>query len=114
MPRPRNAGTSDPEPTFEQAMNELEEIVAVLEDSNLPLEQLVGKYERGAALHRICRQRLDAAQQRIELITRDAAGGVALTPAGGVADEPAPAAKPARKSSSSEHAHSDEIRLFQL
>ncbi len=95
-------------------MTELEEIVRVLEDSSLPLEQLVEKYERGAALHQICRQRLDAAQQRIELITRNAAGGVELNPAGGAATEPAAAPKPARKTSSSEHANSDEIRLFQL
>jgi exodeoxyribonuclease VII small subunit len=111
MPRPRTAGTSDHEPTFEQAMTELEEIVGVLEDSSLPLEQLVEKYERGAALHKICRQRLDAAQQRIELITRSASGVIEPVPMETVT---APAAKPARKSSSSEHANSDEIRLFQL
>jgi exodeoxyribonuclease VII small subunit len=112
MPRPRTAGPSDHEPTFEQAMTELEEIVGVLEDSSLPLEQLVEKYERGAALHKICRQRLDAAQQRIELITRNASSGVQLASAGDFEVETAPAAKPGRKISSPDHVHSDEIRLF--
>lgn len=92
-------------------MNELEEIVGVLESGDLPLEDLVLKYERGAGLLKTCRQRLDAAQQRIEMVTRHASGGVELSAAGDD-DEPAPSApKPARKSSSSDHAH-DEIRLF--
>ena len=94
-------------------MNELEEIVHVLEDSALPLDALVSKYERGAGLLKLCRQRLDAAQQRIELITRDAAGGMALSSADTRDDDEAsaPVPKPARKSSSSDHAN-DEIRLF--
>jgi len=111
MPRPRTAGTTETETTFEQAMNELEEIVGVLESGDLPLEDLVQKYERGAGLLKVCRQRLDVAQQRIEMVTRNAAGGVEVSSASGD-DEPAPATeKPARKSSSSDHAH-DEIRLF--
>ena len=113
MPRPRTAGTTEPETTFEQALNELEEIVQALEDGALPLEALVSKYERGAGLLKLCRQRLDAAQQRIELITRDAAGVIALSSADTRDDDeaPAPTPKPARKSSSSDHAN-DEIRLF--
>lgn len=92
-------------------MNELEEIVGVLESGDLPLEDLVQKYERGAGLLNVCRQRLDVAQQRIEMVTRNATGGVELSSTAGD-DEPAPsAAKPARKTSSSEHAH-DEIRLL--
>jgi exodeoxyribonuclease VII small subunit len=111
MPRPRTAGTSDNETTFEQAMNELEEIVGVLESGELPLEDLVQKYERGAGLLKVCRQRLNVAQERIEMVTRNAAGGVELSSSGDD-DEPAPAAaKPARKTSSSDHAH-DEIRLL--
>ena len=115
MARPRTAGTPDAETSFEQAMNELEEIVHVLEDGTLPLDQLVEKYERGSGLLKVCRQRLDAAQQRIEMITRNAAGVVELTPAD---SEPAPAApaapapKPARKSVPPAHVPSDEIRLF--
>ena len=118
MARTRTAGTSsDTEPTFEQAMNELEDLVHALEDGTLPLELLVEKYERGAGLLKLCRQRLDTAQQRIEFITRNAAGGVTLEPA--VAGEAAasaatPTPKAARKAPTPDHANSDEIRLFQL
>ena len=113
MARSRTAGSPDTETTFEQAMNELEELVHALEDGTLPLDLLVEKYERGAGLLKLCRQRLDTAQQRIEFITRNAAGGVDLTPAPG--EGPAPTApKSARKPLPSDHANSDEIRLFQL
>lgn len=113
MARTRTAGTPDTETTFEQAMNELEELVHALEDGTLPLDLLVEKYERGAGLLTVCRQRLDTAQQRIEFITRNAAGGVALEPVSGEGAAPA-APKSARKAPSPDHANSDEIRLFQL
>jgi exodeoxyribonuclease VII small subunit len=104
-------------------MSELEEIVHVLEDSRLPLEELVEKYERGAQLLETCQQRLNAAQQRIELITRRGNGPPVLEPlpaAGDPSDSPdsaaaasPPPAKPARsRTSSPDYVHSDEIRLF--
>ena len=98
-------------------MSELEQIVHVLEDSRLPLDELVDKYECGAGLLRVCQARLQAAQQRIELITRSSGEQPTLEPlpAGGAASPPPAPAKPAaRKSSSSDHADTDEIRLFQL
>lgn len=114
MARPRSAGIPEPGVTFEQAMSELEEIVHVLEDSQLPLEELVEKYERGAGLLRICQQRLHNAQQRIELIGRNAAGETVLEPLDAEV-EPAPSAaapqKISRKSPPSDHAN-DEIRLL--
>jgi len=114
MARPKTAGTPETGVTFEQAMSELEEIVHVLEDSQLPLEELVEKYERGAGLLRTCQQRLNNAQQRIELITRNAAGETVLEPLNVEEDAAAPAAAPpkvSRKSPPSDHAN-DEIRLF--
>jgi exodeoxyribonuclease VII small subunit len=94
-------------------MTELEELVHALEDGSLPLDLLVEKYERGAGLLKVCRQRLDTAQQRIEFITRSATGGVALEPVSGEGAAPT-APKSGRKASPSDHANSDEIRLFQL
>jgi len=114
MARPKTAGTPETGVTFEQAMSELEEIVHVLEDSQLPLEELVEKYERGAGLRHLCQQLLNNAQQRIELITRNAAGETILEPLD-AANEPAaaPSAPPkvSRKPSPSDHAN-DEIRLL--
>jgi exodeoxyribonuclease VII small subunit len=115
MARPRTAGSPEPEVTFEQAMTELEEIVHVLEDSRLPLDELVEKYERGAGLLRICQKRLNAAQQRIELITRSNGEAPRLEPfpeSGTAPAEAVPPPKPLRKTSSSDHADIDEIRLF--
>jgi exodeoxyribonuclease VII small subunit len=115
MARPRPAGSSEPEVTFEQAMSELEEIVHVLEDSRLPLEELVEKYERGAGLLRICQKRLNAAQQRIELITRAGSDAPRLEPFPEGGGTPAAAAAPSkapRKTSSPDHPNIDEIRLF--
>lgn len=114
MARPRTAGTPESGVNFEQAMSELEEIVHVLEDSQLPLEELVEKYERGAGLLRICQQRLNNAQQRIELITRNAAGETVLAPLDAENEPAAPAPAPpkvSRKTSPSDHAN-DEIRLL--
>ena len=95
-------------------MSELEEIVHVLEDSQLPLEELVEKYERGAALLRNCQQRLTSAQQRIELIRSNASGETILE-SPDTEDSPGPttAASPKifRKPPSSDHAN-DEIRLL--
>ena len=96
-------------------MSELEEIVHVLEDSRLPLEELVEKYERGALLLGICQKRLNGAQQRIELITRRGTEAPVLVSMAESSSEPAsaPAApKASRKSSSPENSNSDEIRLF--
>lgn len=121
MARTRTAGNPDPEPSFEQAMNELDELVRSLEDGTLPLDSLVDRYERGSGLLQLCRRHLDAAQQRIELITRKADGTPALEAVSGESAAPAPAApapKPApaprSKAPSPDHANSDEIRLFQL
>jgi exodeoxyribonuclease VII small subunit len=98
-------------------MSELEEIVHVLEDSRLPLDELVEKYERGAGLLRICQKRLNAAQQRIDLITRSNTGEPPRLEPFSEDSPPAPAApaqqpKQPRKTSSPDHANIDEIRLF--
>ena len=77
--------------SFEQAMERLENIVGQMENSKLPLEDLIRCYEEGTRLVKVCNERLAAAEQRIETITRDAAGEPPLS------SEPppgAPAAKP--------------------
>ena len=54
------------EPTFEAAQRELEQIVQRLESGDAPLEDAIALWERGEELYRFCRERLDAAQGRIE------------------------------------------------
>jgi exodeoxyribonuclease VII small subunit len=55
--------------SFEKALAELEDIVGKLEKGNVPLEESIALYERGAALKRHCDRLLEAAEQRVEKIT---------------------------------------------
>ena len=65
---------SPPVANFEQAMKRLEEIVEQMESGDLPLEDLIVRYEEGMKLVRICQERRASAEQRIEIITRNSAG----------------------------------------
>lgn len=59
------------EPTFEEAYGELETTVARLEEGGVTLEELLGLFERGMKLVRLCNTRLDAAELRVtQLIAR--------------------------------------------
>jgi exodeoxyribonuclease VII small subunit len=60
--------------SFEDALKELEAIVARLESGDAPLDQAISLYERGDRLRRRCAERLDAAQARIEAIRTDSEG----------------------------------------
>jgi exodeoxyribonuclease VII small subunit len=60
--------------TFEQALAELEQIVARLESGQAPLEDSIRMYERGAALKAHCETRLEAARLRVEKIVVGAGG----------------------------------------
>lgn len=52
--------------TFEDAMTRLESIVETMETGDLPLEQLLARYEEGTRLVQMCQERLDAADLRIQ------------------------------------------------
>lgn len=60
--------------TFEQAMKELESIVDRLERGDVPLEESISLYERGAALKAHCDRTLKAAREKIEKVVLDAQG----------------------------------------
>ncbi len=55
-------------------MNRLEEIVEKMESGELPLEDLIVRYEEGMKLVKVCQERLTSAEERIEMITRNSAG----------------------------------------
>ncbi len=55
-------------------MERLEHIVEEMESDKLPLEDLLKRYEEGVKLARVCEEKLKSAEQRIEIITRNAAG----------------------------------------
>ncbi len=55
--------------SFEEALAELEKIVARLESGQAPLQESISMYERGEALKAHCEKQLGAAEKRIEKIT---------------------------------------------
>lgn len=67
--------------SFEQALAELEKIVAELESGQAPLERSIDIYERGAALKAHCEKKLEAARLKVEKIVLGQGGGVAAEPA---------------------------------
>ncbi len=67
------------EPTFESALERLEQIVGEMEGDKLVLEDLLARYEEGTRLVKVCQQRLDSAERRIELIARGAGGEAELS-----------------------------------
>ncbi len=55
---------------FEQALAELEALVARLERGDLPLDEALKTFERGVELTRHCQDSLKAAQQRVEILLK--------------------------------------------
>ena len=60
--------------TFEQALAELESVVAQLEGGQVPLEQSIALYERGEALKKHCERKLGDAELKVERIVAGAGG----------------------------------------
>lgn len=73
-PAPPSSSPSLSEHNFESALERLENIVGRMEADRLPLEELLSCYEEGTRLVKVCGEFLAQAEQRIELITRDAQG----------------------------------------
>ena len=59
--------TADPV-RYEDALSELERLVAAMEGNQLPLDELLGHYRRGARLLDICRARLQAVEQQVKVL----------------------------------------------
>jgi len=62
--------------TFEQALARLEEIVALLEKGDAPLDQSLALYEEGAGLVRRCNTALEQAERRVTILMKDGEGVV--------------------------------------
>lgn len=56
-------------PSFEEAMDELEALVEQMESGELTLEQSLTAFEKGIALTKSCQQALQAAEQKVEILT---------------------------------------------
>jgi exodeoxyribonuclease VII small subunit len=67
-----------PEPSFEEAVAQLEQIVRELEGGETGLEQSLARYEEGIALLKRCFGQLRQAEQKILLLTGEESGVPAL------------------------------------
>jgi len=61
--------------SFEDALRELETIVAALEAGNVSLDDAITAFERGTALKTHCQARLEEARMKVEKIKIPEAGG---------------------------------------
>ncbi len=59
--------TADPI-SYEAALEELEQLVARIESGQMPLDQMLTGYQRGAVLLAFCRERLVAVQDQIKVL----------------------------------------------
>lgn len=57
------------EMSFEEAMAELEQVVRKLEQGDVPLDQSISLYERGAELKKRCEAKLKEAEEKVAAIT---------------------------------------------
>jgi exodeoxyribonuclease VII small subunit len=63
---------TDKKPSYEEARDELSEIVESLEDGSATLEESLKLWERGEELAKICQEWLDGAQKKIEASKKSA------------------------------------------
>jgi len=65
MPKSAKSQTTQ---TFESALAELEKIVSSMEAGQMPLEQSLAAYKRGAELLKFCQAALQDAQQQVKIL----------------------------------------------
>ena len=83
-----------PPRNFEEALQELEQILSEIEGGKVGLEESLIRYERGNFLIQHCRGVLGAAEKQIELLSKSPDGALAREPL----DEPALGGEPPRGS----------------
>ena len=77
-------------PSFEDALQQLEQIVQKLEKGELPLEESLKLYEEGIRLSRLCHGKLEEAEGKIEMLMKDARGEPLLDKDGRPKTKPLP------------------------
>jgi exodeoxyribonuclease VII small subunit len=65
---------------FEEAMKRLETIVDAMESDELPLEQLLTRYEEGMKLAGVCQAKIADAELKIQQLEKNAQGALTLKP----------------------------------
>ena len=70
---------AEEEPTFEEALKQLETAVETLEAGNLPLAEALRLFEEGLKASNLCRARLEEAKQRVEVLATESGNDFQLT-----------------------------------
>jgi exodeoxyribonuclease VII small subunit len=65
---------------FEDTFKKLETIVTKLENGDLPLEESMKLFEEGMRLSRVCSQKLNEVQKKVELLMKSEDGGFQAQP----------------------------------
>lgn len=65
---------------FEKLLEQLEEIVRQLEEGELSLEESMEKYQSGVKIYRRCRELLDTAEKKIEILLKNEADELEAKP----------------------------------
>jgi exodeoxyribonuclease VII small subunit len=73
MEKPKKSETKK---TFEDALAELEEIAEKLEDGTLGLDDSIKEFEKGIKLARLCQEKLEEAERKIEILQKGENGVV--------------------------------------
>lgn len=66
--------------TFEESLEELEQVVENIESGDLPLDKCLDEYEKGIKLANFCARELDAAEKRIEKLKKTKSGVYVTVP----------------------------------
>ena len=61
---------------FEDALNKLEKIVSQLEEGDISLEESLKLFEEGIRLSRVCNQKLDEVEKRVEILIKGEDGTI--------------------------------------
>jgi exodeoxyribonuclease VII small subunit len=100
------------ETTFENAVERLEHIVEEMEGDQLPLEEMLQRYEEGTKLVKLCGEKLTTAEKRIEIVARNASGKPQIEPFDPAAPAQTPPQRAPRPAKESKSAPSDDVSLF--
>jgi len=65
---------------FEKALADLENIVQRLDENDLSLDESLSLFEEGIKLSRFCSQKLDAVENKVEILLRDDEGNLQKKP----------------------------------
>ena len=57
--------------SFESAMRQLEQLIASMENGQMPLEASLQTYQRGAFLVKFCQKQLQAVQDQVKIVEAD-------------------------------------------